>query len=53
MGSERETVNSFVETKSIVKQCTESCAQYQKVISKILMNSEKRIKKKWQVSCSS
>lgn len=51
MGSERETVNSFGETKSIVEQHIESCAQYQKIICKIVKNSEKRLKKsdKWVI----
>lgn len=40
--TERETVNYFEKTRSIVEQCMEFCVQYQKIISKFIkMNIRK------------
>lgn len=44
MAPEGGRVNGFRETRS-TERCTESCAQYQKIISKIVKNSGKSIRK--------
>lgn len=51
MAPERGRVNGFRETRSTVEQCIECWVQYQKIISRIVKNSGKSIRKnaKWAV----